>query len=172
MERLSEEIKEDKQIYYSHGSEMQYRLSEIQDPILFDFTNWKDVTLLVSGILIILISIITMYLLCKISRLAVVLNTIRAAEAIGNISHPYFLIYGEQNVIHEIIENPAQNGTTPFSFQIDIQYHTTTAQFFLTIVTIFVLIAILIKLRRGDPRICKSFGCQLFFNIASESESV
>ena len=74
MERLSEEIKKDKQIYYSHESEMQYRLTEIQAPILFDFANWKDVTLLVSGILIIIISMITMYLLCKISRLAVVLN--------------------------------------------------------------------------------------------------
>ena len=48
MERLSEEIKKDKQIYYSHESEMRYRLSEIQGPILFDSSNWKDVTLLVS----------------------------------------------------------------------------------------------------------------------------
>ena len=171
MERLSEEIKKDKQLYYSHESEMRYRLSEIQGPILFDFSNSKDVTLLVSGILIILISIITMNLLCRISRLAVILNTIRVAEAIVNASHPYFLIYGEQNVIHEIIENPSQNGTAPFSFQIDLQYHTTTAQFFLTTVTIFILIAILIKLRPKEPGICKSFGCQIFFNIASESES-
>ena len=32
VERLSKEIKKDKQIYYSHESEMQYRLNEIRGP--------------------------------------------------------------------------------------------------------------------------------------------
>ena len=151
---------------------MQYRLGEIQGPISIDFTNWKDISLLCLIILTTMITMLTIYLMCKISRLSLIISAVHTAEAIENLSHPLALIYGERDVIESVVINPSPNATAPFNFQIDFEYHTTTAQMLLTLVTIVVLMAILLKLCRKSHKNKRIFGCQLFFSISSEAESI
>ena len=172
MEKLAEEIKRDKQIFYSRQDEMQYRLGEIQGPISIDFNNWKDISLLCLITLTTRITILTIYPMCEISRLLLIISAVHTAEAIENVSHPSSLIYGERDIIESIVVNPLPNATAPFNFQIDLEYRSTTAQIFLTMVTVVVLLAILAKHCRKSHRNKRIFGCQLFFSLSSESESI
>ena len=122
MELLVEEIEKEKRFFYSHQNELQYRLSEIEGPVTFDFTNWKDISFIVIFALMTLLSFFTTCLLCKVSRLSAMLSAINAAHALENVSHPIFLIYGSQNANgrNDVFENTVMNASRPLDFQIDL----------------------------------------------------
>ena len=168
MEKLADEIKKDEQLFYNHQNEMQFCLSQIQGPITFDLANCKDVSIVLIFILVTLLTLFTIYFLCKISKLSALLAAVLAADASENVSNPTFLIYGQT----DFVAKSQSNSTIPVNCQIDLVYHATTMQLILAIVTISVLFAILIRLCQKHPRTRNSFGCQLFFNIAADNESV
>ena len=168
MEKLADLIKKDKQLFYNHQNEMQFCLFEIQGPITFDLANWKDVSIVSIFSLVTLLTLFTIYLLCKISKLSALLAAILAADATENVSNPTFLIYGQK----DFVAKSQSNSTIPVNCQIDLVYHATTMQLILAMVAISVLFAISIRLCRKHPRTRNSFGCQLFFNIAADHESV
>ena len=171
LKSAAEAIKKSKNIFQSQQAEVLKRLEDIESSQDFNFSSWRDISLLVTFILMACLFVTTVFLLYRSSKLSMIIaaaGIIPEAAAYNSTNIPRFLTYNLAETMQESLDTAnVTHQSWPIKLQFDLDYHANKVQTLLLILLVSILIAILIKLVQLISRKPKSYGSTIYFNFYS-----
>ena len=169
LNKLADTIKQNRKVFFSQQSEIKYKLESLGFSSEFDVSSWRDLTLAVGLTMTGLLSMLVIYLLCRMSRIAASLALIpltASASVMGTQSDEQFG--------HFVFQKPEVVTPQPseaFKLNIDLAYHTSYIQTLMMIMIAINLLIIVVKSMRSKPR-KSNYGFQICINFFNDRKSV